>query len=309
MRCTRRGFTLVELLVVITIIGILMSLLMPAVQAAREAARRCQCQNNLKQMGLAMLLHLDAMKTFPMGRNRTDQYAVSWAYYLFPYMEEKNMYSAFVKTARADDEVNGQTMRIPLQIYACPSRRGAAADRNFDNDDKPPLPTAMHVASLGDYAANAGLKYDTGVKQDTDVEGNPIVLLGLYNPAEAGPIFSGSKVRDASVADGLSNTLAIGERFIRKVPEGTAAGMEDYAQGDTAFISGDQPFTIFAGSAKGLPAGPLDPDQGKFGSAHAQVTQFVFLDGHVTSISNYISDADLQALSTIAGGETVKLPE
>jgi prepilin-type N-terminal cleavage/methylation domain-containing protein len=89
VRCTRRGFTLVELLVVITIIGILMSLLMPAVQAAREAARRCQCQNNLKQMGLAMLLHLDAMKTFPMGRNRTDQYAVSWAYYLFPYMEEK----------------------------------------------------------------------------------------------------------------------------------------------------------------------------------------------------------------------------
>ncbi len=207
------GFTLVELLVVITIIGILMSLLMPAVQSAHEAARRCQCANNLKQMGLAMLLHLDSQKTFPTGRNGTDQYAVSWAYYLLPYMEEKNMYTAYVKTARADDDVNSPTMRTPVSIYVCPSRRGAVADRNFDNNDKPPV--VLHKASAGDYAGNAGLRYNIGVTVDSDVEGNPIVTPGSYNATEAGPIFTGSKIRDASVGDGLSNTLAFGERYLR----------------------------------------------------------------------------------------------
>jgi prepilin-type N-terminal cleavage/methylation domain-containing protein len=316
MRPRRKGFTLVELLVVITIIGILMSLLMPAVQSAREAARRCQCQNNLKQIGLAMLLHLDSLKTFPTGRNGTDQYAVSWAYSLLPFMEEKNMYRAYVKTARADDEVNAPTMRTPMSIYVCPSRRGAVADRNFDNDSKPPL--VLHKASAGDYAGNAGLRYNMGVTTDSDVEGNPILTLGLYNGAEAGPIFSGSKIRDAAVGDGLSNTLAVGERYLRPAPKDTPEEMKDYEQGDTAFISGDLPRTILAGTEDGLASGDKDPGNSlkdpskrtsKFGSAHVTVTQFVFLDGHVTSISDFISDIDLKALSTIAGGEVVTQPE
>src|SRR5262245_11646550 len=81
------AFTLVELLVVIAIIGILIALLLPAIQAAREAARRAQCSNNLKQQGLAVQNYHSNQKVFPMGRNRTDQYAVSWGYYALPYLE------------------------------------------------------------------------------------------------------------------------------------------------------------------------------------------------------------------------------
>jgi prepilin-type N-terminal cleavage/methylation domain-containing protein/prepilin-type processing-associated H-X9-DG protein len=301
----RRGFTLVELLVVIAIIGILIALLLPAVQAAREAARRSQCENNLKQMGLAIQMHLDALKRFPMGRNRYDQYAVSWAYYLLPYIEESAIYSSYISANRDDDTVNSQTMRTPLSIYACPSRRSAAADRNFDNNDAPPV--VLHAGSLGDYAANAGLDYMTGMTTKTDTTGAVYIQFGTYDPTKAGPIFSASRVAVRNVIDGLSNTLAVGERYIPPVPAGTQQGMEDYQQGDTAFISGDQPRTVFAGTQDGLATGPNDPaPASKFGSAHVGVVQFLFLDGHVSPIDDTIDKTELMALSTIAGGETVK---
>src|ERR1044072_4352369 len=159
----RQAFTLVELLVVIAIIGILVALLLPAIQAAREAARRSQCQNNLKQIGVAIQTHHDTMKRFPVGRNRIDQKAVSWAFYLLPQMEENVLYSAYKPGIAVDDPQNKQTMCTPIDTYACPTRLRPAANRNFDNNDQPPLPNDLGVASLGDYAANAGLKYDTGM--------------------------------------------------------------------------------------------------------------------------------------------------
>ena len=305
MRTAPKGFTLVELLVVIAIIGILIALLLPAVQAAREAARRNQCENNLKQMGLALQSHVDAQKRFPTGRNRYDQYALSWAYYILPYMEESTLYSAYNSSVRDDDTANTQTMRTPLPMYACPSRRSPAADRNFDNNDAPPAAAAQHCAALGDYAANAGYLYTTGMTNSTDTTGVVYIQFGTYNPAEAGPIFSASRIAVRHVTDGLSKTLAIGERYIPAVPSGTQPGMEDYSQGDTAFVSGDQPRTIFAGTKDGLATGPNDTGTAKFGSLHPGVVQFVFLDGHVSPIDDTIAAKDLMALSSIAGGETV----
>ncbi|HTQ38079.1 MAG TPA: DUF1559 domain-containing protein [Pirellulales bacterium] len=303
MRHAYRGFTLVELLVVIAIIGILIALLLPAVQAAREAARRSECQNNLKQMGLAVQSHLDARKLFPLGRNQYDQYSVSWAYYLLPYMEENAMYTAYNNGVRDDDAANTQTMRTPLPVYACPSRRSAAADRNFDNNDAAPL--VLHAATLGDYAANAGYVYNTGMTTAKDTTGAVYIQFGNYNAAQAGPIFSGSRIAVRHVTDGLSKTFAIGERYIPPVPPGTAAGMEDYSQGDTAFISGDQPRTIFAGTQAGLSTGPTDTNSAKFGSSHVGIVHFLFLDGHVSPIDDTIDPVQLMALSTIAGGESV----
>jgi prepilin-type N-terminal cleavage/methylation domain-containing protein/prepilin-type processing-associated H-X9-DG protein len=303
MRATHRGFTLVELLVVIAIIGILIALLLPAVQAAREAARRTECQDNLKQMGLAIQAHLDAKKLFPMGRNRYDQFALSWAYYLLPYEEENAMYTAYVSSARDDDATNSQTMRTPVALYACPSRRSAAADRNFDNNDAAPV--VMHAGTLGDYAANAGYVYNTGMTTAADTTGAVYIQFGNYNPAQAGPIFSGSRIAVRQVPDGLSTTLAIGERYIPPIQSAWPTNMYDYNQGDTAFISGDQPRTIFAGTQLGLTTDPNDQSTTKFGSSHIGVVHFVFLDGHVSPLNDTIDPKLLMALSTIAGGESV----
>jgi prepilin-type N-terminal cleavage/methylation domain-containing protein/prepilin-type processing-associated H-X9-DG protein len=296
------GFTLVELLVVIAIIGLLIALLLPAIQAARESARRTQCQNNLKQIAVAVQSYHDTKKQFPMGRNRIDQKAVSWAYFLLPQIEEIAVYSAYDRNATVDDLANAKTMRTPIETYACPTRRRAEANRNFDNNDSPPPPEDMGVASLGDYAANAGLQYDTGMLGG---DNGDITIFGQYHRAEAGPIFSGSRISARQVSDGLSKTLAIGERHIPPVPANTSPEMEHYAIGDTAFIAGDNPHTTFRGSEKGLATGRDDPDKTKFGSEHPSVVQFAYLDGHVEALDKSISVDTLKALSTIGGDEVV----
>ncbi len=179
------GFTLVEVLVVIAIIGLLVALLLPAIQAAREASRRTQCQNNLKQIGLAIQSHHDAHKAFPMGRNQWDQKAVSWAFFLLPYLEETTLYNSWNPKMEVNDSSNDATMRTPIETYACPSRRKAAADRNFDNNDSPPKPEYIGVATLSDYAANAGIKLMTGMVGDD----KSATVFGGYSRIEAGTDF------------------------------------------------------------------------------------------------------------------------
>jgi type II secretory pathway pseudopilin PulG len=289
----------VELLVVIAIIGVLIGLLLPAIQAARESARRSQCQNNLKQVGLAVQTLHDSRKQFPMGRNRFDQFAASWAFFMLPYLEESAMYNSFDSKARVDDQCNAQAMRTPVETYACPSRRKAAADRNFDNNDAPPK--VLAAATLADYSANAGIDYMTGmIGSETAATG-----FGQFDRATAGPIFTGSRISARQVTDGLSQTMAIGERHLPPVPAGTPLEMEHHAQGDTASLAGDTPHTVFRGTANGLASGPDDPDRSKFGSAHSSVVQFIFLDGHVGGLQSEIATYVLKGLSTIGGEEVV----
>ncbi len=297
---SRRGFTLVELLVVIAIIGILIAFLLPAIQAARESARRSQCQNNLKQIGLAVQSHHDTRKAFPMGRNRFDQFAVSWAFFLLPYMEETAIYNSYDSKARVDDPKNSAAMRTPIDTFACPSRRRAAADRNFDNNNAPPVVLAS--ATLADYSANAGIQLLTGmVGKDENA-----TVFGQYSRAEAGPIFSGSHISARQVEDGLSKTIAIAERHLPPVPDNTATEMEDYEIGDTASIPGDTPHTTFRCTEDGLATSIDDKDRNKFGSMHSGgLVQAVFLDGHVRGLKPDIALAVLKALSTIGGGEIV----
>ncbi|HEY6563584.1 MAG TPA: DUF1559 domain-containing protein, partial [Pirellulaceae bacterium] len=167
-----RGFTLVELLVVIAIIGVLVALLLPAVQAAREAARRTQCLNHLRQIGLATLLHEDANKFYPTGgwskeyvgdpnRGYGKRQPGSWFYSVFPFLEEAAVHQKgrdggpMVANHRELLEMN----QIPVPVFHCPSRRSA---RLYKPDwlgapcyNAPQLPILTAVAK-GDYAGNAG---------------------------------------------------------------------------------------------------------------------------------------------------------
>ena len=308
-RLSTHAFTLVELLVVIAIIGILIALLLPAIQAAREAARRTECQNHLKQLGLALQNYHDSQKSFPSGRDKSDQFGVSWAFRLLPQLEETAIYTSYVKTARVDDSPNDTAMRTPIEVYACPSRRKAAADRNFDNNDSAPDPDKQGVASLGDYAANAGLKVETGMENlasDNAFSSAPV------DTSVAGPIYSGSHIAIRRVINGLSDTLAIGERHIPPVDPDVEEARQEAEQGDTAFLAGDNRFAIFGQSGDnkdnnpaddGIATGPDDPSHVKFGGPHPGVTMFAFLDGHVDAISNDVAQETLMAPCTIAGGE------
>ena len=305
----RFGFTLVELLVVIAIIGTLIALLLPAVQAAREAARRNSCVNNLKQQMLSTQLHHDSKKRYMMGRETSWQQGVSWAFHVLPFIEMGNVYDSFVPELPVFDEANSLAMRTPVEIFYCPSRRRPAADRDFDNNDQPSL--VQDAAAGGDYAANAGHHYRFGT-QESDWTDTPDI------GAVAGPIFTRSKISDRQVTDGLSKTFAIGERHI-PLEVDSEPGLEDHDKGDNAFFAADNPDTILAGTKviqsqdpstvaeydSGLAQNSYDIRITIFGSEHSQVVNFAFLDGHVSAIAKSIDQQTLELLSTIADGRVV----
>ena len=287
------GFTLVELLVVIAIIGVLIGLLLPAVQSAREAGRRMACSNNLKQVGLAVALSDDITKTFPAGRLTRDENDVSWSFRILPFMEEQAIFDARNPnhTVACWDASNATAFRTPVAGFFCPSRRAPAADRNFDNNNQPPV--VEGVAAGGDFAANAGTYFNYAPSAD-----------GSIDPKQAGPIHTFSKVRGAQVTDGLSKTFAVGERHIPPPDSSVGATMVHFQQGDTAFFPSDTPHVLFRDTARGLAdnAEATDKSNRKFGSKHPGITQFVFLDGHVEAIANLTDPLILKMYSAIGDG-------
>ena len=291
----RSGFTLVELLVVIAIIGTLVGLLLPAVQSAREAARRMSCSNNMKQVGLAVSGYELARKSYPQGRNLREQFGVSWGFLVLPYVEQSQIFDAYDKTARADDDKNKVAMRTPVSNFFCPSRRSPAADRNFDNNDAPPLKKA--AAAGGDYAANAGTYFNYHWESDA----------ATFDPMQGGPMHTYSRVQSRQVTDGLSKTFAIGEKHIPKTTSGSA-DMMHHDQGDTAFFAADTPLTIFRDTARGIASGPSDLNARKYGSLHPGVTNFTFLDGHVDAISNDTDTTVLRWYCTVGDGNDPTAP-
>ncbi|MGI9292798.1 MAG: DUF1559 domain-containing protein [Pseudomonadales bacterium] len=293
-RSARKAFTLVELLVVIAIIGTLIALLLPAVQAARESARMSQCKNNLKQMGLTLQTYHDTKRQFPSGRVKKDDKGVSWAFELLPYMEQRAIYDAWDPTASVFDVVNSLAMRTPVETFYCPSRRSPAADRDFDNNGNAPV--VLAAAAGGDYAASAGEDHNFEAELDDDADVDDPTLV-------AGVIHTFSKISARNVTDGLSNTLAIGERHIPLVQPDFDQNKLHHDQGDTAFFASDNPRTIFA--EWDIAKGPNDGSSDEFGSEHGQLVNFVFLDGHVASISRDIDEETFRRLCTYADGQIV----
>lgn len=312
-----RGFTLVELLVVIAIIGVLVALLLPAIQAARESARRNQCTNNLKQIGLALQSRHDAKKVLPAGRtglptasnSGVTQFGVSWAFELLPYVEQTSLYQALVKALPCSDPQNALAMRSPVPTFFCPSRREPAADRNFDNNDQPAAEENRGIAAGGDYKGSAGLDINYGI--DNPQGEAPGVMGGaLYT-------FSRNSLRQ--VTDGTSQSIAVGEKYVPTEDEVLQAhpnadpAMMHYYQGDTAYHAGDHRFAVMASTECGMAKGeaPVGVNCGvnklweQFGSEHPSISNFVFLDGHVQAIQQSVDVITLQRISTIADDQVI----
>lgn len=319
-----RGFTLIELLVVIAIIAILIALLLPAVQQAREAARRTQCKNQLKQIGLAIHNYESTHTCFPPGQIRmgfaTQPRVRGWSMYvqLLPYFEQAPLYGKWDFADPLANESNGNVAVI-LPVLICPSE--TLTDNPFTK------PSGVKYA-LTSYGGNGGTQSHPPSATSGD---------GIF--AGTGPVITTPatvqhsivKIRD--VTDGTSNTLLVGERSHTDVnydtffPPGYATnpmggwgywgsaggqmGLTDVTLSSFAPINYHMPFNFAnkPGSISSATTFDASIEATKrvnaFGSNHTGSAGFCMSDGSVRTISENIDAAVLRGLSTRSGGEVV----
>jgi prepilin-type N-terminal cleavage/methylation domain-containing protein len=319
----KTGFTLVELLVVITIIAILIALLLPAVQTAREAARRMHCSNNMKQLALGALDHESANKFFPTGgwgpcwagdsdRGFGGRQPGGWIYSILPYIDQQTLYElGHGATASSSPSLFDCVLKCvgtPLTGFYCPSRRppvvyphlspgGQKYHTRCGDLDWPAL------AGKTDYAANSGTTndggFDHGPADYADADswtprdwGHQVApLKPISHVTDTGAIFTHSSVSMADISDGSSNTYLLGEKYLN------ADCYIDCNEGfdDQSWDIGDDwdinRFTGVTGDFANTGYLPFqdapgsDAAGGSFGSAHAAGFGMAFCDGSVQFIS------------------------
>ncbi|UUO06555.1 DUF1559 domain-containing protein [Blastopirellula sp. J2-11] len=203
----RTGFTLVELLVVIAIIGVLIALLLPAVQQAREAARRMQCTNNLKQMALAVHNYHDTYLVFPSGHVQiNDTFYGNWCIGLLPFIEQQNLFNTYDHTTHCNTAANATVAQTKVDEYICPSdplgRAIIQPASGYSYD--------LHAIS---YKAMSGYSNDGAKNWDhfAEVGGLNNQWKGIFHTVGSGHGQSLDFEKMASVIDGTSNTLMVGE--------------------------------------------------------------------------------------------------
>lgn len=323
---SRRAFTLIELLIVIAILAILLGLLLPAVQKVREAANRTHCQNNLKQIGLAMFLYSDTQESFPAGylyqapsaavhlpatsgsKGRANPQAIDrhpprppgappqpnspgwgWAALILDGIEQGNLARQINYNLAVESASSLSARTSMLSIYTCPSdtNTGVFTVQTEQN-------TAMATAATNSYAACFGF----GGLLDTQPDsGN-------------GAFYRNSHTRIADITDGTSGTLLVGERgalFAQSPWAGVMAGGTIRTTPGAPVYSSIidlAPVLVLARVWNKTLNSPYSqpPD---FFSPHAQVVQFLFADGSVHALSTGTDLTTLQALATIGGGEVV----
>ena len=317
----RRGFTLIELLVVISIIGVLMALLLPAVQAAREAARRAQCINNLKQMGLAFQNYHDAIGTFPMSYAARSPFidgatdtapGWGWGTMILPQLEQGPLCNAVNFSLPVEGPQNSTVIRSSLTTYLCPS------------DPIPGGPFAVSDRSGNVLAMMGPTSYAACVGNDLTDSTTGLNNDGLGN----GVMFRNSGIRMADILDGTSQTIVVGERAW-SINSGPWAGVVTNGvirrgPANPCPVTG-APYYLAATLVQApchlltpatAPAGGLDD----YSRRPPGGANFVFADGSVHFLKSVLRDSGqrpdgstiyspsslvLQALGTRAGGEVV----
>jgi prepilin-type N-terminal cleavage/methylation domain-containing protein/prepilin-type processing-associated H-X9-DG protein len=287
-RISRRGFTLVELLTVITIIGMLVSLLLPAVLAARGAAQRSQCANNLRQLGIALKAFHNARGRFPAGSTRSSEdgdasgvAGFGWAAYILPYMEEKDLYNQLALPGGELDSIlkdpaKRALAQHPLKLLRCPgdTTMWLNENRKFSGAKYGDL-----APSTTNYIGNHGTHFVTLDKWLND-KTDPF-----------GVLWPEGYCTVDHIADGTSKTILIGERANRDWA-GTWVGVRNN------FSDGDEGLR----QTMGISAAPINsqtPDARMgFSSAHGGGANFVFADGHVEFLDEEIGYSQIGATAT-----------
>lgn len=285
-----RAFTLVELLVVIAIIGILVALLLPAVQAAREAARRCSCSNHLKQIGLAVLLYEDTFNGLPAAwqlsdgdsEGSGDRFQESALVRLLPYLEQANQFTHYNPEVNVFHPDNDGVISTTIPVYLCPSMVLPAGGNS----------TAAH----GSYVACTGT---TRPDLYIDVRTHKC----LHNGAIIAQLKNEKLLPLRTIIDGTSHTFAIGEF--------------DYFDGQSD--SGPNWAGGYVVGAFGATHGEFNPrlppdDYGQFANTHTAFrsdhpggAQFLMVDGSVHFVTESITKEVYDASATREGGELVSL--
>ena len=302
------GFTLVELLVVIAIIGILIALLLPAVQAAREAARRMQCSNNVKQIVLAMAGYENSMGVYPPGRVGYDittkdpitnvlvlpyqQTATSGFVGLLPLIEQDGIYEMFdfinspgpwgYVTECADN--NYQAFGQRVSAFVCPSDTSKEFSEQADIND---ITANGYPAAVGSYAMCSG--------------SNAPAIFGNLKYQANGVFYYRSRHKVRDISDGLSKTIFVGEVIAADTLESSNIWSRAVRAADSLRTTYN-PLNSLPGT--GLALIQQFGQNGAFGSEHPGGAQFGFGDGHVEFISDNIDLGVYKNLSTRAGGET-----
>jgi prepilin-type N-terminal cleavage/methylation domain-containing protein/prepilin-type processing-associated H-X9-DG protein len=288
---TRLGFTLIELLVVIAIIAVLIGLLLPAVQKVREAAGRAKCQNNLKQIALALHNFHDTHQAFPPGyvsgvsSSGTDSGpGWGWAAMILPQMEQAALYASLHL-----DQPIGASANIarltPVPSYVCPS------------DDIPQTWWATRYDSAGNAQG-----------QICEVaSANYVGVFGNSEPGVDGEgvFFRNSQIAIKDITDGTAQTLLAGERTVKVGPAtwaGTVTGATLYEPGNGPQVEDGSGMVL--GQARHAPGAP-GCEVNEFASRHGSGANFAFADGHVAFLTSTLDAKVFQALATRSGGEPI----